>query len=113
MLIYMLCQGEEETVTSDVTRALIKGLPRLFIKYQTDEKRISDILSIPPLMNLDLYLEMRMMNVCIKLAVSYLTLSSAMSDRLTVRFGMMSSSSFFRIPPKLFLQRPSSPCAIC
>ncbi|KAG6336650.1 hypothetical protein ID866_2431 [Astraeus odoratus] len=55
-------KGEEETVTSDITRALMKGLPRLFIKYQTDEKRISDVLSIPPLMNLDLYLEMRMMN---------------------------------------------------
>ncbi|KAI6145125.1 hypothetical protein BKA82DRAFT_4170216 [Pisolithus tinctorius] len=55
-------KGEEEAVTSDVTRALMKGLPRLFIKYQTDEKRISDVLSIPPLMNLDLYLEMRMIN---------------------------------------------------
>ncbi|KAI6041487.1 hypothetical protein EDC04DRAFT_2565548 [Pisolithus marmoratus] len=55
-------KGEEEAVTSDVTRALMKGLPRLFIKYQTDEKRISNVLSIPPLMNLDLYLEMRMIN---------------------------------------------------
>ncbi|KAI6126831.1 hypothetical protein F5141DRAFT_1083660 [Pisolithus sp. B1] len=55
-------KGEEEAVTSDVSRALMKGLPRLFIKYQTDEKRISDVLSIPPLMNLDLYLEMRMIN---------------------------------------------------
>ncbi|KAL4076765.1 hypothetical protein V8B97DRAFT_2084279 [Scleroderma yunnanense] len=55
-------KGEEETVTSDITRALIKGLPQLFIKYQTDEKRISDVLSIPPLMDLNLYLEMRMMN---------------------------------------------------
>ncbi|KIJ16482.1 hypothetical protein PAXINDRAFT_113645 [Paxillus involutus ATCC 200175] len=55
-------KGEEETVVSDITRALIKGLPRLFIKYQTDEARISDVLLIPPLMNLDLYLEMRMMN---------------------------------------------------
>ncbi|KAI6128214.1 hypothetical protein EDD16DRAFT_1550109 [Pisolithus croceorrhizus] len=55
-------KGEEEVVTSDVTRALMKGLPRLFIKYQTDEKRISDVLSIPPLMNLDLYLEMRIIN---------------------------------------------------
>ncbi|KIJ64745.1 hypothetical protein HYDPIDRAFT_28110 [Hydnomerulius pinastri MD-312] len=55
-------KGEEETVVSDITRALIKGLPRLFIKYQTDETRISDVLLIPPLMNLDLYLEMRVMN---------------------------------------------------
>ncbi|KIK96764.1 hypothetical protein PAXRUDRAFT_825621 [Paxillus rubicundulus Ve08.2h10] len=55
-------KGEEETVVSDITRALIKGLPGLFIKYQTDEAHISDVLLIPPLMNLDLYLEMRMMN---------------------------------------------------
>ncbi|KAF8452670.1 hypothetical protein L210DRAFT_3639153 [Boletus edulis BED1] len=55
-------KGDEETVISDLTRALIKGLPRLFIKYQTDENRISEVLLIPPLMNLDLYLEMRMMN---------------------------------------------------
>lgn len=61
--LLFLPQGDEETVVSDMTRALIKGLPRLFIKYQTDENRISEVLLIPPLMNLDLYLEMRMMNV--------------------------------------------------
>ncbi|KAG6380324.1 hypothetical protein JVT61DRAFT_8434 [Boletus reticuloceps] len=55
-------KGDEETVISDLTRALNKGLPRLFIKYQTDENRISEVLLIPPLMNLDLYLEMRMMS---------------------------------------------------
>lgn len=58
-----LAQGDEDTAVSDLTRALITGLPRLFIKYQTDENRISAVLLIPPLMNLDLYLEMRMMNV--------------------------------------------------
>ena len=50
-------------VVLDLTHALIKGLTRLFIKYQTDENRISEVLLIPPSMNLDLYLEMRMMNV--------------------------------------------------
>ncbi|KAH7883079.1 hypothetical protein F5I97DRAFT_1979019 [Phlebopus sp. FC_14] len=55
-------KGDEETVMLDLTRALMRGLPRLFIKYQTDEKRISDVLQIPQLMHLDLYLEMRMMN---------------------------------------------------
>jgi cohesin complex subunit SA-1/2 len=53
-------QGEEDTVVSDITRALIKSLPRLFAKHQTDEARIAVVLSIPLLMNLDLYLEMRM-----------------------------------------------------
>ncbi|TFK75680.1 hypothetical protein BDN72DRAFT_450080 [Pluteus cervinus] len=53
-------KGEEETVNNDVTRALIKGLPRLFVKHQSDPSRIADVLWIPTLMNLDLYLEMRM-----------------------------------------------------
>lgn len=68
-----LSQGEEETVANDITRALIKGLPRLFIKHQTDQKRIADVLLIPCLMNLDLYLEMRMITVshssCLSLAL--------------------------------------------
>ncbi|GBE83439.1 hypothetical protein SCP_0504880 [Sparassis crispa] len=54
-------KGEDETVSSSMTRALIKGLPRLFVKHQTDENRIADVLLIPQVMNLDLYLEMRMM----------------------------------------------------
>ncbi|KAJ7701757.1 hypothetical protein B0H17DRAFT_1127998 [Mycena rosella] len=53
-------KGEDETVTNDITRALIKGLPRLLMKYQTDQNRIANVLTIPTLMNLDLYLEMRM-----------------------------------------------------
>ncbi|EPQ51870.1 hypothetical protein GLOTRDRAFT_140817 [Gloeophyllum trabeum ATCC 11539] len=53
-------KGEEEIVVSDITRALIKALPRLFVKHQTDEKRIGEVLIIPQLMNLDMYLEMRM-----------------------------------------------------
>ncbi|KAH9947828.1 hypothetical protein B0H21DRAFT_821509 [Amylocystis lapponica] len=54
-------KGEDETVSSDITRALIEGLPRLFVKHQTDEKRLADVLLISQLMNLDLYLEMRLM----------------------------------------------------
>ncbi|KAJ7057080.1 hypothetical protein C8F01DRAFT_992238, partial [Mycena amicta] len=54
-------KGDEENLTNDITRALIKGLPRLLVKYQTDQSRIANILTIPMLMNLDLYLEMRML----------------------------------------------------
>ncbi len=43
---------------------MIKALPQLFVKHQTDERRISDVLLVPQLMNLDMYLEMRMMTVC-------------------------------------------------
>lgn len=59
---------------NDITRELIKGLPRLFLKHQTDQNRIADVLLIPPLLNLDLYLEMRMITVsmvdCFMLFVS-------------------------------------------
>lgn len=58
-------QGEEENVSNDITRALIKGLPRLFIKHQSDPDRIAELLILPTLLNLDLYLEMRMITVCI------------------------------------------------
>ncbi|KAG8957246.1 hypothetical protein FRC03_010340 [Tulasnella sp. 419] len=51
-------EGEEEQ--SNITRMLIKALPRLFAKHQADERRIAEVLVIPQLMNLDLYLEMRM-----------------------------------------------------
>ncbi|KAI0089427.1 hypothetical protein BDY19DRAFT_1070111 [Irpex rosettiformis] len=54
-------KGEEDIVSSDITRALMKALPRLFVKYQTDPGRMSDVLQLPQLMNLDMYLEMRMM----------------------------------------------------
>lgn len=61
----MVFQGDVENVTNDITRELIKALPRLFIKHQTDQNRIADVLVIPTLMNLDLYLEMRMIAVSI------------------------------------------------
>lgn len=48
-------------MTNDITRALIKGLPRLLMKHQTYQNRIANVLALPTLMNLDLYLEMRMM----------------------------------------------------
>lgn len=57
-------------MVSDITRALIKSLPRLFTKHQTDEARIAVVLSIPLLMNLDLYLEMGMITVRRLLGIS-------------------------------------------
>jgi cohesin complex subunit SA-1/2 len=61
---------------SDITRALIKSLPRLFSKHQTDEARIAVVLSIPLLMNLDLYLEMRMTAVGHLLGIPFVKLTS-------------------------------------
>ncbi|KAF8607344.1 hypothetical protein BDV93DRAFT_488383 [Ceratobasidium sp. AG-I] len=52
-------KGEDESVTMDITRALMKALPRLFAKVQTDEKRVGDVLLLPQLMNLDMYVELR------------------------------------------------------
>ncbi|KAL1748245.1 hypothetical protein HDZ31DRAFT_79792 [Schizophyllum fasciatum] len=53
-------RGEEENLSNDITRALIKGIPRLFAKYQADHNRVAEVLLLPTLMNLELYLEMRM-----------------------------------------------------
>ncbi|KAG9082844.1 hypothetical protein FRC07_014077, partial [Ceratobasidium sp. 392] len=52
-------KGEDESVTADITRALMKALPRLFAKVQTDEKRVGDVLVLPQLMSLDMYVELR------------------------------------------------------
>ncbi|CAE6431345.1 unnamed protein product [Rhizoctonia solani] len=52
-------KGEDEPVTADITRALMKALPRLFAKVQTDEKRVGDVLLLPQYMSLDMYVELR------------------------------------------------------
>ncbi|CCA73858.1 related to Nuclear cohesin complex subunit [Serendipita indica DSM 11827] len=51
---------DEEASLDDVTLALIKALPTLFVKHQTDVTKISKVLIIPQLMNIGMYLEMRM-----------------------------------------------------
>lgn len=61
-----------------MTRALIKGLPRLFAKHQTDSIRVADVLTIPQLMNVDLYLEMRMIPVRVSLPFGVLSSISPM-----------------------------------
>jgi cohesin complex subunit SA-1/2 len=77
IVVYALrLQGEEDTVVSDITRALTKSLPLLFTKHQTDEARIAVVLSIPLLMNLDLYLEMRITAVSHVIGFSFVKLTS-------------------------------------
>ncbi len=44
----------------EISLLLIKSLPQLFTKHQTDEYRIADVLLIPQLMDLGMFLEMRM-----------------------------------------------------
>ncbi|KAH6910734.1 cohesin subunit [Coprinopsis sp. MPI-PUGE-AT-0042] len=51
---------DEENILNEITRAFIKALPRLFVKYQADAQRTAEVLLLPPLLNLELYLEMRM-----------------------------------------------------
>ncbi|KAJ3761453.1 hypothetical protein EV360DRAFT_37795 [Lentinula raphanica] len=58
---------QDDTRGENMTQALMKALPRLFIKYQTDEHRIVDVLTLPTLMNLEVYLEMRETNAYISL----------------------------------------------
>ncbi|KZT59992.1 hypothetical protein CALCODRAFT_449346 [Calocera cornea HHB12733] len=55
-------KAEVDDVKADVTRDLILALPKLFAKYQTDAGRIADLLMIPRLLDLDLYVEMRETN---------------------------------------------------
>jgi cohesin complex subunit SA-1/2 len=73
--LHMSFQGEEDTVVSDTTRALIKSLPGLFAKHQTDEARIAVVLSVPLLMNLDLYVEMRMAAVSPSVGIIFVMLT--------------------------------------
>jgi cohesin complex subunit SA-1/2 len=42
---------------------MIKTLPKLFTKYKTDSGRIVDVLSIPRLIDLEIYLSMRVISV--------------------------------------------------
>ena len=60
---------DEEELTSEITRELINTLPSLIAKQQTDESRIANVLLIPELMNIDLYLDMRMITVCITIFI--------------------------------------------
>ena len=53
---------DDHATLDDITLALIKALPRLFIKHQTDASRIANVLVIPQLMNINMYLEMRMIS---------------------------------------------------
>ncbi|KAJ3862613.1 hypothetical protein EV359DRAFT_44818 [Lentinula novae-zelandiae] len=58
---------DDDSGWEPITQALIKALPRLFIKYQTDDIRIVDVLTLPTLMNLEVYLEMRETNAYLSL----------------------------------------------
>ncbi|EJD02028.1 uncharacterized protein FOMMEDRAFT_124206 [Fomitiporia mediterranea MF3/22] len=75
-------KGEEDVVGSDITRELINNLPSLIAKHQTDESRIANVLLIPELMNVDMYLEMRMITAYESLwddvSKQFLTHSSAL-----------------------------------
>ncbi|KAL8292902.1 hypothetical protein RQP46_000596 [Phenoliferia psychrophenolica] len=52
-------EKDDETM-SEISRAVIDALRRLFAKHQTVPTRVVDLLAIPTLISLDLYLELRM-----------------------------------------------------
>lgn len=54
---------EENSNQAEITRVMMKVLPRLTLKYTTDPIRLSEVLRIPKLMSLRLYLEVRMVSV--------------------------------------------------
>lgn len=59
----MLAQSDEENIETDITRSLIKALPSLISRHQTDEQRVHLVLLVAELMNMEMYLEMRMLSV--------------------------------------------------
>lgn len=52
-----------------MTRILIRDLPALIAKHQSDVGRLVDVLSIPLLMNLNMYLDLRMVPVSLLVAL--------------------------------------------
>ena len=54
---------DDSTISQEMTRILIKALPKLIAKHQSDVPRLADILSIPHLMTLEMYLDLRMVTV--------------------------------------------------
>lgn len=53
-------EADEDETVAELTRALIKALPRLIARYQSDEVKIADVLALVPLLSLELYLDLRM-----------------------------------------------------
>ena len=56
-------QKDDDSTDTDTTRTLIKALPRLFTKHQTDIVRTADILRLVQTMKLDMYQELRAVSV--------------------------------------------------
>lgn len=52
-------QEQEDEDLANVSRVVIEALPKLFAKHQTFASRMIDILAIPRLISLDLYLDMQ------------------------------------------------------
>lgn len=54
---------DDAEAAANMTRVLIKALPRLITKHMGDAARLTELLTIPTLMNLELYLDLRMITV--------------------------------------------------
>lgn len=82
---------------------MMKNLPRFFTKYSTDSSRLSDILRIPRVLNLDLYLEMRMLTVRFPIS----SRSQCLRRYTGIRSALGPHLQAFRQT-----QRPYCPCSI-
>jgi cohesin complex subunit SA-1/2 len=84
---------------NEITRAFIKALPRLFVKYQADPQRTAEVLLIPPLLNLELYVEMRMVpaysNLWDDISKQFMSHSSmtVLNNAIKVVYHFMSTTS--------------------
>ncbi|KAK4699710.1 cohesin complex subunit SA-1/2, partial [Phenoliferia sp. Uapishka_3] len=53
---------KEDENLAEISRIVIEALPRLFAKHQTVPSRVVDLLAIPTLISLELYLDMRLIS---------------------------------------------------
>ncbi|CAI2165090.1 10174_t:CDS:10 [Funneliformis geosporum] len=54
-------EAQIEEIREEISRKMVHILPRLLTKYAPDAGRIAEVLQIPPLMNLQVYSELRML----------------------------------------------------
>ena len=53
-------EADAEDAVAELSRAIIRALPRLIAKMQSDAGKIADVLALIPLISLELYLDLRM-----------------------------------------------------
>lgn len=56
-------QDQSDETRNKITEHLIQVLPKLFRKYGGDVNRLTQLVQVPQLLNMSMYVELRMENV--------------------------------------------------